>query len=176
MLTLDGMPIIERIIRATTRSQLEEVILVYREDEIKKIAEKYGVKAIYNDNAEIGQSESIKLGVHAANESAKGYMFLVGDQPFLEEKTINHLIEAFHKNKHGIIVPLYNKEKGNPVIFSSKFRDKLLQTSGDTGGKNIIKEMQSNVDFISIDNSIVGQDVDTWEAYEKIQNGDETLC
>lgn len=172
-LKIDDIPIVERVIKAVKSSNAKEVLVIYRNREVRKIAEENGVKAIYNPNAEKGQSEAMKLGIRSADSKAKGYMFCVGDQPFLVATTINQLIEAFDKEPQSITLPLYNGKRGNPVIFSVSFRDELLSTIGDQGGREIIKKEENKINSITIDDGNGGIDIDTWQQYEKFFGGDK---
>lgn len=167
-LTIDGEPVIERVIKAAKASKLGEILLIYQKDEVKDIGLKHGIKTILNQNPEKGQSQSMKLGIKASAPEAKGYMFIVGDQPLLNSQTIDILIDAFNHNDKEIVVPIYNKKNGSPTIFSSKLRNKLLRVEGDKGGREIIEEMKNKVEFIHIKDYKAGLDMDTWEEYEQI--------
>lgn len=171
-LKIDDAPMIERVIRAVKNSYVEDILVIYRQRVVRKIAEKNNVKAIYNAYASRGQSEAIKLGIRAADPQSRGYMFFVGDQPFLETSTINQLIEAFEKETQVITLPLYNGKRGNPVIFPIGFRNALLSIAGDQGGREII-EQEKKINCITIEDNRIGIDIDTWQQYEKLYGGDE---
>ena len=59
LLEVGGMPLVERVIKACWESNLDEIILVYRREEVANIGKKYNVKTIYNANAHLGQSEGL---------------------------------------------------------------------------------------------------------------------
>ena len=59
LLKVEGIPMIERVIRAAKSSQIDELIIIYQKDEIKEIAKKYGIKMIYNQHADKGQSAAV---------------------------------------------------------------------------------------------------------------------
>lgn len=169
LLKVEGIPLVERVIDAAQSSHLDELILIYRKDEIKELAKKYGIKTVYNQHADEGQSTAIKLGVQSSHPDTEGFMFLVGDQPYLDSSTINKLIVVFKEAKDIIIVPGYKGKRGNPVIFSSKLKEELLTLEGDYGGKVIFERMVDNVKLVTIDKRMVGTDIDTKEEYKKIQ-------
>lgn len=169
LLEIDGIRIIERVIKAVKTSMVDEIIMVCRKEELMKLGEEYGIKIILNERAEKGQSESIKLGVKAANNKSQGYMFFVGDQPFINSQSINKLIHEFNKGKNPIIIPKYKGKRGTPTIFSYKLKSKLLNLEGDIGGRSIIKEMIDCVRFINISKDYIGLDVDTIEEYERLK-------
>jgi len=170
LLEVGGLPVIERILRAAKSSLLDDVILVYQNARVRAIAEKYQVRTVYNDSAHEGQSAAVRLGVRESRPDTDAFMFLVGDQPFLDSDTINTLIDQFEKNPQQIIVPVYNGKRGNPVIFPVLFRDDLLALEGDRGGRVLIEKMGDRVKLVAIEDGNAGIDFDTEEEYERIKS------
>lgn len=167
LIELDGEKIIERVIKACCKSKLDDIILIYRSQDIKRIGIKYNIKTIYNPNAHLGQSEGLKLGVKAAVDS-DSYMFLVGDQPFLTSEIINKLIEEYNQKDSSIILPYYNGHRGMPMIISSIYREELLRVVGDRGGRDIIKKYPSEVKKVYIKEEKMGIDIDTQDDLKKL--------
>ena len=170
LLAVDETPMVERVIQAAGASLLDEVVLVYQNENIKKAGGKYGIKTVYNECAATGQSASIKSGIAAASSGADGFMFLVGDQPFINAATINLLIAAFKQDPLNIIAPVYNGRRGNPAIFPSTLKDDLLTVEGDQGGRALIEKMPERVKLVTIEDERMGIDVDTEEDYECVRN------
>ncbi|HRS21562.1 MAG TPA: NTP transferase domain-containing protein, partial [Clostridia bacterium] len=100
--------------------------------------------------------------------SADGFMFLVGDQPFINESIINILIGKFSPEHCNAVVPLYNGIKGNPVIFASKLRNKLMGLTGDSGGRVLLEEMEEGIITVNFADAKLGMDIDTREDFEAI--------
>lgn len=159
LMEIDGDILIERVIKACIGSKLDDIIIVYRNEEVKKIGEKYNIKTIYNAQANLGQSEGLKLGVRKAID-AKSYMFLVGDQPFLTSDLINKLIEEYRESNLPILVPYYNEQRGMPMIISSIFKEELLKITGDKGGRDIVEKNISKVKKVYIGEEKLGIDID----------------
>lgn len=170
MLTVGGVPVIERVIAAASKSKLEEIILVCTSASVASIGRKYGVKIVNNNAPEQGQSHSVCLGVQNSCRSTDGFMFLVGDQPFINESIINSLIDTFEQENCSAVVPLYNGKRGTPVIFSSRHREQLLSLSGDSGGRVLLKELEDYIITVSFADEKLGLDIDTREEYEALIN------
>jgi molybdenum cofactor cytidylyltransferase len=169
LLPVGGVALVERVTRAAQASRLDEVILIYQKKEIEKIGIKYGITSVYNSRAEEGQSAAIKLGIHTAHPETDAFMFMVGDQPFLSPSTINILIDTFQQDPHSIIVPVYNGFRGNPVLFPFAMKEFLLALAGDLGGRILIEKMPGWVNLVSIDEEMLGTDIDTEEDYLRIK-------
>lgn len=156
---IDGEKIIERVIKATVNSQLDEIILVYRTDEIKEIGEKYNLKCIYNPVAHLGQSASVIIGTKNSNpESA--LMYFVADQPYLNTKVIDRLINEYRNKEGTIIIPYFNNVFGMPIIFPPRFRPELLNVLGDKGGREIIQNYPDLLKIVHFKDEILGMDMD----------------
>ena len=67
LMDLGGKIIVEHVIENVISSNFDEVIMIYGDDELKRVADKYKIKAIHNPLREKGQSEAIKLGVKLAD-------------------------------------------------------------------------------------------------------------
>jgi len=170
LLPVGGVALVERVIQAAQASRLDEVILIYQKREIEKIGRKYGIKAVHNPRADEGQSAAIKLGIHTAQPETDAFMFMVGDQPFLNPSTINILIDTFQQDPHSIIVPVYNNTRGNPVLFPSALKELLLVLDGDRGGRVLIDSMPDRVKQVHIEEELAGADIDTRENYLRIKD------
>lgn len=168
LLPVGGVPVIERVIKAASISGLGEVILVCSSEKVADLGKKFGVKIVKNNAPEMGQSYSVRLGVEESSQSAEGLMFLVGDQPFINVHIINDLIRKFVPENCSAVVPIYNGERGNPVIFASSLRKKLLGLCGDSGGRTLLKEMEGSIITVSFTDGKLGLDIDTQEEYEAV--------
>lgn len=168
LLPVAGIPVVERVIAVASQSELGEIILVCNSDLVADLGKKYRVKIVKNSAPEMGQSNSIRLGVENACSSAEGLMFLVGDQPFVNSVVINEIIRSFLSENCNAVVPMYNGTRGNPVIFKSAFRDKLMNLRGDSGGRVLLKEMKGSILTVSFEDEKAGFDMDTTEEYESI--------
>lgn len=165
ILDINGIPLVERVIKAAVESGLDEIILIYKSNKVKILAEKYAVKTEYNSRSNLGQSEAIKLGVKSSNSKAAGFMFLTGDQAFITAEIINKVIDVFKTVNYPVVLPIYNGKRGNPVIFSSQLKDELLKLDGDNGARVIMKKIPRDVKKVYIDEAFRRIDIDTPEDY-----------
>lgn len=162
---IEGKPIVQHVMEAVENSGFDEIILVSRSSAVKKLAEGRSIKVVHNSDAAKGISSSVKCGISNAKPT-DAFMFFNGDQPFIDGEAVNRLKEAFAKGKGSIIVPQYNGENGNPVIFAAEWREMLGKTMGDIGGRTIIKTNPDKVCYVEIENTKAGMDIDTKEDYD----------
>ena len=164
MMHLHGKPIAAHVIDAVLGAGFIETILVYRNEEISRLAEGKNIKCVYNPDSADGMSSSVKCGVRNSSPT-DAFIFFAGDQPYIDCDTINQLITAFKTGKGTIVVPDYGGRKGSPVIFSSEWKPQLEKLTGDAGGRSVILANPEKVYPVSISNLKAGMDIDTWEDY-----------
>ncbi len=167
--------IIESVIKETMASKLEEIYIVCQEGKVKDIGSKYSINIILNKRANEGQSTSIVEALRQIEDINKydSFMFLMGDQPLINKDFLNEMINFYYDNKYSILVPVYNSKRGTPVIFSSTWREKLLDLKGDEGGRQIIKKYGEEVLEYKVDSESLGVDIDNLEDYNKVLNIDK---
>ena len=100
--------LIEYTLDVISKCSFNDKIIVTQYKRIKEIGEKLNFKVVINEHANKGQSESIKLGIENCKVS-EGYMFFVGDQPLLEGKDIEKIIEVFNEDTSYIVIPKYKE-------------------------------------------------------------------
>jgi len=82
---------------------------------------------------------------------------------------INLLLENFWASKKNICVPVYQGDRGNPVVFSDTFYEALFQTENDIGARHIIQKNPDQVLRVEIDNPKCFFDIDTEEDLRTLQ-------
>ena len=134
-------------ILVTTKARLEHIILPPL------------VKVIINPDTTTGQSGSLRLGLEAA--FGEWFLFLTADQPLLTPACLQPLFELAAENTDKIIFPSAHGKPCTPAIFPARFRENLMNLTGDTGGRAIREaypeacltfEVENPNDFIDIDN------------------------
>lgn len=164
LMNFKGKKLIEYVIKANLQSKIDEILLIYRDENIRNIGLSYGIKTIYNGMANLGQSQSIIKGVK--NASGESYMFFPGDQPFITKDLIDLLINEHLRDRGKITIPYFKGKRYTPTIFSKAFREELLKIQGDRGGREIIERNPEKIQRIHIDNEDILADLDTLDDFD----------
>lgn len=141
-------------------------IVVTNDCEIIEYAQEKGINYSKNPNANIGKSQSIKIGIRNTEDDIRAYMFFMADQPFLKKESVIKLLDEFENNSNNIIYPKFKGKKGSPVIMPSNYKEKLLDLKNDEGGSLYITEENSLA--IEIESEIEGKDIDSVEDYNNL--------
>lgn len=172
LLPFEGRPLIEHIVRTVQASEADEVIVVvgHEAEQVQAALAGCGVYIVQNDHYREGMTTSIHTGVFAAAAEAEGFMIYLSDLPLIEAEELNGLIGAFkralHENPAAIAVPVYQGQRGNPVLFSAPYRSAILNHKGLMGCKGIVKQNPDHVVHIEMPTDHILHDIDTREDYQ----------
>lgn len=171
-LPYQGQSLLAHMITQLQLAQIDELILV-RQSHSPLLSLPSKVKTILNPNAAQGMTSSIQAGIQAASLQSKGFLICLADMPLLSPQEYNQIIQAFQQNfsqnNKAIIVPFFNHQKGNPVLFSSEYKSALLAHQAPNGCRAIIQENKKEVIKIEMENDHILVDIDTPEAWQAIQ-------
>jgi molybdenum cofactor cytidylyltransferase len=150
------------------------VITGYEHEQVEASIKHLPVKIIFNPAYEKGMTTSIQQGVSHAGEN--GYMICLADMFLVTSAEYTFLKAEFERalqqNKKCICVPKYKEEKGNPVIFSSFYKEAILQHTEMEGCKTIVQSNKENIYYIEIPGDHILQDLDYYTDYEKFLSGE----
>lgn len=168
---INGISMIEVLLKKLSRLPFEKIFVTYKDKEIFEICKKYNVVPLENKNYFMGQSESIKLGT--AQIKDEDIIFFTGDMPFLKEETIKKIIINSWKDNL-ITIPCVKDQRFSPVIFPNRYKNELMKLNGDVGGKEIIKK-ESKINFVSFESREEFIDIDTKEELKNFEGGNKNV-
>lgn len=108
-----GKSVLEHSLRTLLLSKVKEVVVVLNGRVRWEINDSKDpkVKVVNNPHYKRGMSTSIRMGLQAIDSRSLGILIALGDQPFLKTRTINTIVDAFTREKDGIIVPAFRGKK-----------------------------------------------------------------
>lgn len=140
-----------KMLRRESDIELNLVVVSQYEEILKAAADvkEENLSTIYNPDSRDGISASIRHGIKKSGDS-DAYLFAVADQPWIKPTSVVKLINEFYshicsKSKYTIACLCHNGRRGNPVIFSERYKEELLNLSGDKGGSQILKKHREEV-------------------------------
>jgi molybdenum cofactor cytidylyltransferase len=112
--------IIEKSVDTLLASKIDELIVVlgYKAQAILRRLGSRKLKAVINHQYRMGMSTSIRWGLGKVHSKSEAILIGLADQPFIETDLINHLIDVYLQNPHGIVLPSYRGKRGHPVILN----------------------------------------------------------
>ncbi len=169
MRKVGGMPLLRHCVEVALGSDIDHCIVVLKKgaDDHRDALQGLRIKIIEVDDAGLGMSASLRVGILAVDTSPKAILIGLADMPDLTPTHFNQVIAAHNPNKNRYIVCPTNPngKRGHPVLFDAKFSENLANLQGDAGAKDIVKNVPEWVHEIPMDVA-VSLDLDTPEAWE----------
>ena len=158
--------IIEKTIDIYLKYNLDIFVIVGYQKEliVPIIADRFrnDIRIIENMNYKTGIASSLKAGVNIVRETYDYLGFCNGDKPFIKAKTIEIILNYIAENNPSILVPIYQEQSGHPTFFSKDFIDDFDKISGDTGGRQVIKNNLNAVTYLPINDEGIILDMDKY--------------
>jgi molybdenum cofactor cytidylyltransferase len=109
-----------------------------------------------------GMSSSIKAGLKRLLSVAPDHdavVITLCDQPLVDAKTIDRLIETFATSGTQMVAAKYDGVAGVPALFSREMFDALSRLDGDKGARDLLRNPEASLTTFEISEAAV--DVDT---------------
>lgn len=96
-----------------------------RQDEILGVIDHISVSYCNRDKYKQGMLSSVKSGFRSLPETFKAALLIQGDQPMITTEAINIVIRTYRQSRHGIVIPVYQRRWGHPVLIDNKYRKQI---------------------------------------------------
>jgi len=161
--------IIETVAESVVSSEVDGTLVVVGAErkEIEERIKDYGVKSVLNPDFQSGMLSSVKCGFRSVPEGARAVLVVLGDQPGISRGIINQLIEAYKKAGKGIVLPVYEKERGHPVIIDMKYKEEVENLSPDIGLRGTVYSHPEDILEVEVDTSSILKDIDNESDYKR---------
>lgn len=121
---------------------------------------------LYNDPG-APMSSTLKIGLYHATKvlHSDAVLFMVCDQPYLNEAIVKNILKADIHKQSLIACQYENGKMGTPALFGSDYFEELLTIEGDQGAGVVLKKYADKVHLIEFLRG--GFDLDTPEDVKK---------
>lgn len=170
LLPVDGVPFIERIVRALEGTEVDRtlVVLGHNAEAMRDAIAYLGVDTVVNPDYARGQLSSLHTAIRTLEgEPVEAILVHLVDHPFIESRLVDRMIERFRAEEKLIVVPRFNGRRGHPVLFSSKLFPEFLAASLDTGAKPVVRGHPEETLELDTEEAGILVDIDTPEEYRK---------
>jgi molybdenum cofactor cytidylyltransferase len=161
--------IIETIVATIVLSKVEQTLVILGSDR-EKTEEKiknYPVKIVYNRDFRSGMLSSVQCGFKSLPEKSRAVLVVLGDQPKISTTVINKLIDAYKSSGKGIVLPVYKKERGHPVLIDMKYGEEVENLSPEVGLRGTVYNHPEDILEVDVETLSIFQDIDYMEDYKK---------
>ena len=176
LLPFDGKTMLECVIDAFRLPQVETIIVVlgHKADDItKRLSTDRDAKAcpalqiVRNPNYRQGMFTSVQAGLRALPKQASVVMVALCDQPRLQRRTVEKLIDEFEKKQHKVLIPVYEGRQGHPLLFRAEFVKGILELDESLTLKHFLAVRALDIARLPVSDKGILIDIDDRADYEQ---------
>ncbi len=166
--TYRGSPLIAGALRAAAAAPVGRVIVVtgYDGERVKDAVNLFAAGGGFSQAWEVvyaigygeGMAATLRAGVVAVSSDADGVLIFLGDMPNLRSDTAAQLVAAV--GERGAAAPLFNGDRGHPVLVAARHLPALRELKGDRGARGLLETLGDDFALVDVDDPGVIFDVD----------------
>ncbi len=171
LLSYRGKNLLQHSIDTAFESKTGPVLVVLG-SEIQAIEAKLqrtNLRIVENPEWESGMASSIRYGLNTLQchyPDTEAVILMVCDQPFVNTKLLNDLIDKYEESGSNIVASSYENINGTPALFHKTYFRELAALKGDIGARFLIKKYAKSLQTIPFLKGSI--DIDTMENYRNL--------
>jgi molybdenum cofactor cytidylyltransferase len=161
--------IIETVVEKVISSKVDNTLVVLgsEREEVEEKIKNFPVKLAFNPDYASGMLSSVLCGFKTLPEETKAVVVVLGDQPSVSKEVVDKIVDAYQKTGKGIVLPVYKKERGHPVIIDMKYKDEVENLSPDIGLRGTVYSHPEDILEVEVDAPEILQDIDDEADYKR---------
>ncbi len=170
--TVEGAPVLRRVVQAALSSVADETLVVLPPDAGARAQALDGLAARQVIAAECaeGMAASLRAGLAAASERVDAAVVMLADMPEVTAGSVDRLIAAYDLGEGREICRAVSADgrPGHPVLFGRRFFENLASLRGDRGAREVLAEAADFVVDVPTEGLAAVIDLDTpedWAAW-----------
>ncbi|MHC4105329.1 MAG: nucleotidyltransferase family protein [Planctomycetota bacterium] len=168
LLRFEDKTFLEQIISVLKLSDVDRITVVLgaEAETIKKSIELSGTNIVINKNYQKGQLSSLIAAIENTPEETEAVLVCLVDSPFITKEVVNKIISKFKEANNPVIVPVFNKERGHPTLFSRSLFDELVSAPEEQGARYVLYSNEEKVLEVETSESAILVGIDTPDDYK----------
>ena len=169
LLHFNGSTIIETVIRIVRNSNIDNVMVVLgaERQKLSELVIKLNVKSCYNSDYKTGMLSSVICGVRNLPADFEAILVFQGDQPMIHSESINNVIKAYKLSGRGIVIPVFEKKRGHPILIDRRYKNEIEKLDSGVGLRSLVYKYPEDILEVETADPGILRDIDTSEEYLK---------
>jgi len=169
LLPYESGTIIEAVIRTVAASRVDRTLVVLgaQREEIEEKIRDFALKKVINREYRKGMFSSVLCGLGSLPGSARAAVLVLADQPGIPTGVIDSLIKSFLREKKGLVIPVYRKRRGHPLLLDLKYRRELESLPPDAGLRALLLRHPEDILEVRVTSPEILRDIDSPGDYRK---------
>ncbi len=148
------------------------VVTGHQADAVRRAVAGRPVAWIHNALYGQGMAASLKAGIEALPPAVEAVLVCLGDMPRVEARHMQAIARAYDPSAgRTICVPIFDGQRGNPVLFGRRYFAEMQSLEGDRGARSLLAGHADHVHEVPMADDAVLADVDTPDSFVRLAGG-----
>ena len=172
LLPYQGRPFLEHLLDVSHHPKIgvRRVVLGPHAEPIAKAVHLSGDEIVINADWEAGQLSSIQAALRSLPGNTDGMILFLIDHPLISASLVHELIERFLATHKPVVLPLYEGQRGHPVIFSAALYGELLSAPMETGARAVVWAHAADIEEVRTNEEGCILNLNDPDAFDKLRN------
>ncbi len=168
LLTFGDHTFLEQIISVLKLSAVDRITVVLGAETktVRKSIDLSGTDVVINKEYSKGQLSSLIAAIEDTSKESEAILVCLVDMPFITKEVVNAIISKFKETGNPIIVPVFNKKRGHPVLFSRSLFNELLNAPKEQGARYVLYSNEERIFELETSESGILVGINTPEDYK----------
>lgn len=160
---------IEAVVRNALLSRAEKTLVVLGANwqRIRTKISYLPVKTTVNTHFRKGMLSSVQWGVKRLPSSSRAVVVMLADQPAIPPGLVDSLIEAYEREEKGLVIPVYQKKRGHPLLIDLKYRKDISRLHPGIGLRELLKLYPEDILEVPVADLSILRDIDDASDYRR---------
>jgi molybdenum cofactor cytidylyltransferase len=144
------------------------VISGHEAEAVEAIAAAEQVNCLHNPDFATGEMiSSLQTAVRQLPSHITAVLVILADQPMVQPAIIEQILAAYWQGKGDLIAPVYQGQRGNPVLIGRAYFEELLQLTPKDAPRTLLRRHPDKLHLLPVTSSTILRDLDSPEQYER---------
>ena len=159
--------VLEKVIATFEAAGVEDILVVTggAREQVEALVGK-SAQTVFNPEFAKGEMlSSVQAGLARLKPEVEATIIALGDQPLVQERSVQLVIEEYHRSGASIVVPSFQMRRGHPWLVARRHWDEILQMRSPESLRDFLNHYANEIHYVPINNNSILQDLDTPEDY-----------
>lgn len=131
------------------------------------VAAEAGAERVHNGDYRLGMLTSAQAGVRALPAECAAALIVLGDQPMVAAETVQRLVTAWQEHDAGLVAPVHDDRRGNPVLIDRRHFAELLALPPGAAPRDLLRRHDGDLLLVPVDDPAIHRDLDRPDDYRR---------
>ena len=111
--------------------------------------------------------DSLQVGLAQLSSSVDATLVALGDQPQIQLSVVQSVMQSYHEEPAGLIVPSYQMKRGHPWLVARSLWDELSQICPPATLRDFLGRHAADIRYLPVSTDTILRDLDTPADYAR---------